>query len=236
MLGRFDRTAIGAVLDHAGHQPSPFIGVPIMARGDDAQIGTVGDPFTELTLTRFDRVIVEDGALTTTNRLALAQGGLNVAAQRQPGLAADDDHAALAAALGPVVGARLLAADPFLHPVRKTAQPAADLATGDAQLHAYRRVGLGLRDDGATHTMLIALAYEQQADADADLATLRARAATYVLASSEPLAARATVGDPTVVTASNRAVVVLPFTIADPANLDLWQQLYFREEYGFLAL
>jgi len=44
------------------------------------------------------------------------------------------------------------------------------------------------------------------------------------------------VGQPTIITTANRAVAVLPFDIPDPANLDLWQQLYFHEEYGFLAL
>lgn len=39
-----------------------------------------------------------------------------------------------------------------------------------------------------------------------------------------------------IVTTANRVVAVLPFDIPNPANLDLWQQLYSREEYGFLAL
>jgi hypothetical protein len=243
--GRFDRAAIGAALAQAGHQPVSYRDATILARGEDNQLVDIAQPLTRLTLARFNRVVLEDGALTATSTTALIQAGIDTRAGRQPSFAADPDYATLAAAMGAVVGARLLPGDLLFHqtaenpratPARATAVATRAAQPDRPQLHPYRLVGLGLRDDGTTHTMIIALLYASAADARADAPLLRQRALDYrLVGNGQPLRERAVAGEPEVVVAGSGATVVLPLAIADEPNLGLWQQMLFRRDYGFLA-
>ncbi|HEY8598344.1 MAG TPA: hypothetical protein VIL85_07930 [Thermomicrobiales bacterium] len=241
--GRFAQPEIVAALGRAGHQPVTYDGATILARGDDRQIVDLNQPITRLTLARLNRVVLEEGALTATAATALAEAGIDARAGRLDTFAADPDHAALVAALGPVVGARLITAELFFRPqsanpraTPSAASPVRSAAPGRPKLNPYRLVGLGLRDDGTTHTMLVALVYADAAAARADAPILRQRATDYqLLATRQPLRERAVVGEPTVVVDGDRATLVLPFAIADTANLGLWQRMFFQRDYGFLA-
>jgi hypothetical protein len=241
--GRFAQGEIAAALGRAGHQPIAYGGATILARGDDRQIVDLNQPITRLTLARLNRVVLEDGALAATGATALAEAGIDARAGRADTFAADPDYAALAAALGPVVGARLIPAALFAQPqsanpraTPATATPASSADPNRPRLNPYRLVGLGLRDDGTTHTMLVALVYADVAAARAAAPTLRQRATDYqLLATRQPLRERAVAGEPTVVEGSGRATVVLPLAIADTANLGLWQRMFFQRDYGFLA-
>ena len=238
--GRFVQSEIAAALGRAGHQPVAYGGATILTRGDDRQIVDVNQPITRLTLARLNRVVLDEGALTATAATALAEAGIDARAGRLDTFAADPDYAALAAALGPVVGARLIPADLFSQPQsanpRSTATPVRSTDPSRPRLNPYRLVGLGLRDDGTTHTMLVALVYADAAAARADAPLLRQRATDYqLLATRQPLRERAVAGEPTVVAGGERATLVLPFAIADTADLGLWQRMFFQRDYGFLA-
>ena len=238
--GRFVQSEITAALGRAGHQPVAYGGATILARGDDRQIVDLNQPITRLTLARLNRVVLDEGALTATAATALAEAGIDARVGRLETFAADPDYAALAGALGPVVGARLIPADLFAQPQsanpRSTATPARSTDPSRPRLNPYRLVGLGLRDDGTTHTMLVALVYADAAAARAAAPLLRQRAIDYqLLATRQPLRERAVAGEPTVVTSGERATLVLPFAIADTANLGLWQRMFFQRDYGFLA-
>jgi len=229
--GRFAEEEIAAVLGRAGHQPVAYGGATILARGDDRQIVDLNRPITRLTLARLNRVVLEEGAVMATAATALAEAGIDARVGRLDTFAADPDYAALAVALGPVVGARLIPANLFSQPqsANPRAAPATATATrtadpGRPRLNPYRLVGLGLRDDGTTHTMLVALVYADAAAARADAPLLRQRATDYqLLATRQPLRERAVVGEPTIVASGERA------------NLGLWQRMFFQRDYGFLA-
>lgn len=241
--GRFAQAEIMAALGLAGHQPVAYGGTTILVRGDDRQIVDLNQPITRLTLARLNRVVLDSGVVAATSATALAEAGIDARAGRLPTFADDPDHAALAAALGPVVGARLVPAALFTQPQR--ANPRATPAIGTAisgvdpnlpRLNSYRLIGLGLRDDGTTHTMLVALVYTDAATAHAAAPLLRQRATDYrLLATNQPLGERAVAGEPMVVMSGERATLVLPFSIADTANLGLWQRMFFQRDYGFLA-
>ena len=241
--GRFAQAEIAAALGRAGHQPVAYGGATILARGDDRQIVDLNQPITRLTLARLNRVVLEEGALTATAATALAEAGIDARAGRVGTFAADPDYAALAVALGPVVGARLIPAELFSQPQgaspRATPTVATPLPSVDPsrpRLNTYRLVGLGLRDDGTKHTMLVALVYADAAAARAAAPLLRQRATDYqLLATRQPLRERAVAGEPTVVEGDDRATLVLPFAIVDTANLGLWQRMFFQRDYGFLA-
>jgi hypothetical protein len=89
--GRFDRAAIAAALAKAGHQPVTYRDATILARGEDGQLVDLSQPLTRLTLARFNRVVLEDGALTTSPFTALAEAGIDARAGRIPSFAADPD-------------------------------------------------------------------------------------------------------------------------------------------------
>ena len=241
--GRFAQAEIAAALGRAGHQPVPYGGATILARGDDRQIVDLNQPITRLTLARLNRVVLEDGVLTATAATELAEAGIDARAGRADTFATDPDYAALAAALGPVVGARLIPAELFAQPQSASPRATPTVATptpsvdpSRPRLNTYRLVGLGLRDDGTTHTMLIALVYADAAAARAAAPLLRQRATEYkLLATRQPLRERAVAGEPTVVEGGDRATVVLPLSIADTANLGLWQRMFFQRDYGFLS-
>lgn len=241
--GRFVQAEIAAALGRAGHQPVAYGGATILTRGDDRQIVDLNQPITRLTLARLNRVVLDEGALTATAVTALAEAGIDARAGRLDTFAADPDYAALAAALGPVVGARLIPAELFFRPqsanpraTPTTATPTRSTDPDRSRLNPYRLVGLGLRDDGTTHTMLVALVYADAAAACADAPLLRQRATDYqLLATRQPLRERAVAGEPTVIVGGERATLVLPFAITDTANLGLWQRMFFQRDYGFLA-
>jgi hypothetical protein len=235
--GRFDRAAIGTALGGAGHQPRSYGGATILARGEDGEVVELPRPLTRLTFARLNRAVLDDGALSASPYTALIEAGIDAAAGRGATFAADPDYAALAGVLGPVVGASLLPAASFLSGgANPRATPRAATATpGRATLPPYRLVGLGLQDDGTTHTMVVALLYSDPAAARFAAPLLRERAANYLLqATRQPLAERAIAGETSVVAVGDRATVVLPFAIRETVNLGLWQRMLDQRDYGFL--
>jgi len=238
--GRFDPAAIGAALAAAGHQPVAYGGATILTRGGDAQILNLDQPFARLTLAALNRVVLDTNSLTATPYTALAQAGIDAEAGRTPSFAADPEYAALVAALGPVVGARLLSAEGFYRQTvpnpRATASATRTADPNRPTLRPYRLVGLGLRDDGRTHAMVIGLLYASAADANADAPLLRQRATDYVLLNNgQPLREHAVTGEPEIIPAGRGATVVLPLAIAREADLGLWERMLAQRDYGFLA-
>ena len=240
--GRFNRAGITGALQGAGHQSVSYQEATILMRGQDGQLVDLPLPLTHYTLARLNRVVLEEGALTATSQTALAQAGIDVRAGRVPSFAADPDYAALLAALGPVVGAMLLpptafygAPNPSARPTptptpARTATPVAD------RLPPYNLVGLGLRDDGKDHAMVIALLYANQADARTGATVLLRRLASYRLTvSGQRLSERAEPGDAELVAANGRTIVVVPLQISDEPSLSLWLRMYANRDYAFLG-
>lgn len=238
--GKLDRATIEAALRGQGYTTTPYRDRDYLARFGDGEI-RLSDPLGRLVLSRLNRVALEDGALACAPDTAAIEAGIDVAGGRQPAFAADPDYAALALALGPVVGAILAPADelyrPAAVPTRGATPRVARTATPTrALLRPYRLAGLGLRDDGTTHTMVIALVYPTAAEAQVAAPILHGRAENYVLLrSGQRLRERANPGEPVVVDAGSRAVLIQPFTIAAEADLALYVQLYTTRDLLFLA-
>jgi hypothetical protein len=239
--GRFSRSEIAAALDRAGHRAVAYGGATILARGEDGQLLDLKQPLTRLILALLNRVTLEDGALSASPHSTLIEAGIDARAGRGQTFADDPDYAAVAGALGAVVGARIIPPEQFFRPPSsplrpQSATPRVTPRADASRLPPYRLVGLGLRDDGATHTMLVASLYDDPAVARAAAPLLRERAASYrLLATNGSLSARASVGTPETTVGGDRAVVVLPFAIADRADLGLWQRMLHQRDYGFLA-
>lgn len=231
--GRFDRAVIEGALTTHGYARAGYGGQTFLTRGEDAEI-MLADPVFRLALARLNRVVLDEEGLAATPYTALAEAGIDVRAGRAPSLGADPDYVALAVAMGPVVGAALLPGEELYYQRGPGAND-----PGRARLRRYRLVGLGLRDDGTTHTMIAALLYGDGADAEVDAPILQGRLADYrlLLAGGErqPLRDRAAPGAPEVVRAGGRATLVMPLTIADEANLGLWLEMIFRRDLLFLA-
>lgn len=240
--GRFNRAGILGALQGADHLPVAYQEGTILTRGQDGQLVNLSLPLTHYTLARLNRVVLEDGALTATSQTALAQAGIDVRAGRVPSFAADPDYAALLVALGAVVGAMLLpptafygAPNPSARPTptptpARTATPVAD------RLPPYNLVGLGLRDDGKEHAMVIALVYANQADARTGATVLLRRLQSYRLTvSGQQLSDRAAPGDAELLAINGRTVVVVPLKINDEPSLSLWLRMYANRDYAFLG-
>jgi hypothetical protein len=235
--GRFDRSAIAAALDAAGHQPVSYGGGTILSRGQDGQVVKVQEPFARFTLARLNRVVLEDGALTATSQTAL-----DTAASRAPSFAADPDYAALVVALGPAVGAILTKPDLFYGTPSPSARPTPTPTPSRTatpvvdRLPPYSRVGLGLRDDGKDHAMVIALVYADQEVARAAAAVLLRRVGEYRLTSNgQQLSERVESSGAELVAVGERTVVVTPLKIADEVSLSLWLRMYGNGDYKFLG-
>ena len=246
MEGRIDRAEVTAALTKAGHRPTTYRDATYLTLGEDGQLFNLNEPLTRLTLAQLNRVLLDDGALTASAYTAIMRAGIDVRAEALPSFAANADYANLAAAMEPVVGAQLLPGDDFFRqavatPPRTTPAVATAIATrivspDRAKLHQYRLVGLGIRDDGTTHTMLVALHYADAADARADAPILRQRAGDYrLLRSGQLLRDLVTPGEPTIVAAGGAATVILPLAIADERRLNLWQQMFAARDFFFLA-
>jgi hypothetical protein len=240
--GRFDRAAIAAALDAAGHQPVSYGGGTILSRGQDGQSGSLQDPFTRYTLAGLNRVVLEDGALAATSQTALAQAGIDTGAGRIPSFAADLDYAALVVALGPVVGAILTKPDLFYGTPSPSARPTPTPTPSRTatpvvdRLPPYSRVGLGLRDDGKDHAMVIALVYADQEVARAAAAVLLRRVGEYRLTSNgQQLSERVESSGAELVAVGDRTVVVAPLKITDEVSLSLWLRIYGNGDYKFLG-
>jgi hypothetical protein len=240
--GRFDRAAIEAALATAGHQPVGYGGGTILALGEDGQIVNLSEPLTRFTLAHLNRVVLEDGTLAATSQMALAEAGIDVRAGRVPSFAGNPDYTALEVALGPVVGAILAPPDLFYAPTgppprpRPTPTPSRTATTVADRLPPYTLIGLGLRDDGRDHAMVIALVYIDFADARTGANVLLRRLEDYRLTlSGQRLRERAKPGDAELVAVGDRTVVVAPLTISDEPSLSLWLRMYVNRDYLFLA-
>jgi hypothetical protein len=96
---------------------------------------------------------------------------------------------------------------------------------------------MGMQDDGKIHTMIVALVYEKAEDARTAAPLLRRRLESYQLTTGTTvtmLRDRAVAGEPRLVAAGSRTVVVQPLTIGDERNLNLWRVLSNSREVGFL--
>ena len=243
--GRFDRAAIEAALLDQGYATVEYGGHTYLSRFGDLAVTALDDPIVRFTLSRLNRVAPAEGALTTAATTATIEAAIDAAAGRRPTFAADPDHAALATALGPVVGAILAPPDEFYTPppIRTDLPSAAATAIATryaeparAHLPPYRLVGLGLRDDGTTHTMVIALVYASAEEARAAAPIVRQRAEGYTsVRINQSLRERAVPGEPEIVSAGGRTVLVQPFAIADEANLSLYLKMYTTRDLLFLA-
>ncbi len=240
MEGQFDRAEIEATLLRQGYATVPYGGRAYLSRFGDGAI-RLSDPLGRLVLNRLNRVAIEEGALTSAPFTTAIEAGIDAADGRRPAFAADPDHAALALALGPIAGAVLTTPDGLYRPSGPQVRGATPVATrratpARARLHPYRLVGLGLRDDGTTHTMLVALVYGDAAEAQADAPILRQRVEGYtLLRNGQRLRERARPGEPTIVAAGARTVLIQPFAIAAEADLSLYLQLYASRDLLFLA-
>ncbi|MFN8537874.1 MAG: hypothetical protein U0232_10430 [Thermomicrobiales bacterium] len=202
------------------------------------------EPFTRYALSRLNRVVLEDGALSSSPQTALAQAGIDAAAGRLLSFAADPEYAALTVALGPVVGAILTKPDLFygaanLDCATSTPTPSRT-ATGTPvvnRLPSYSRVGLGLRDDGKDHAMVIALVYADPESARTAAAVVLRRVGEYRLtANGQQLSERAAPDRAEVVTVGDRSVAVVSLKVLDEVSLSLWLRMYANRDYQFLAL
>ena len=227
--GRFDSAAITQALTARDYTTATYRGRSILSRGADHEF-SLQHPISRLMLARLNRVALDERAFAAAPTTELIQTGVDAQAGRTPTLGADPDHVAVATALGPVSGAALLAAATFFGQTAPGGDP------NRPRLRPYRLVGLALRDDGTTHTMLIALSYAQAADAQAAAPVLRQRLDDYRLQTSgAPLRGRAVPEDPQVVTTGERSVVVQPLAITAEINLWLWVQLLTQRDLRFLA-
>jgi len=233
-------TSLEAALLRQGYATVPYQDRTYLSRLGDGEV-KLSDPIVRLVLSRLNRVATEDGALVSAPFTAAIEAGMDAADGRRPTFAANPDYAALALALGPVVGAILTLLDELYRPARPPSRAATPVATrtavpARARLHPYRLVGLGLRDDGATHTMLVALVYASAAEARAAAPILRQRVEDYMLIrSGQRLSERARPGEPEIVVAGARTVLVQPFAITTEANLSLYLQMYTSRDLLFLA-
>ncbi|HEX5505552.1 MAG TPA: hypothetical protein VFW96_23235 [Thermomicrobiales bacterium] len=238
LAGAFDRAAIERALTGDGYRPVSFQGQTYLSHYDDFAVHP-DDRIGKLTLSRFNRVYLQDRALETAAATATIEAGIAAATGGHPTFAGDPDYAALADALGPVVGAVLLKGDLLYRqaapsPRGTPATPASP--AGQPRLHPYRLVGLALLDDGKTQTALLALLYPDAAAAGADAPVLHRRVNDYQLhATRQPLRDRLAPGDPRVVPAGGRAVLVQPFGVADAANQNLLVEMLSRRDLAFLA-
>jgi hypothetical protein len=240
--GRFDRAAIEIALETAGHQPVSYEGATIQSRGQDGQTVRLQEPFGRYTLARLNRVVLEDGALAATSQTALAEAGIDVRAGRIPSFAADPDYVALEIALGLVVGAILTKPDLFYGTSGTSTRPTptptpSRTATPVAnRLPPYSKVGLGLRDNGREHAMVIALVYANPDEARTAATVLLRRVGEYRLtANGQQLSERVQPGEAELVTVGECTVVVVPLKISDEVSLSLWLRMYANRDYQFLA-
>ncbi len=104
MEGRFDRAAIETTLLGQGYVTTPYRERTYLSRLGDAEIKR-DDPLSQLVFSRLNRVVIEEGALGNAATTATIEAGIDAATGRRPTFAADPDYAALALALGSVVGA-----------------------------------------------------------------------------------------------------------------------------------
>ncbi len=238
MWGRFDQAEITAAMARAEHQPRSYGGATILAYGEDGQFN-LNQPLSKLTFANFNRVVLAEGTLTFSGFSSLIEAGIDAQAGRIPNFGQDPDYAAIATALGPVVGAQIVPPDTIFHPApgpQRTPVGFPTAAPSNPRLPAYRLAGFGLRDDGITHTMVVVLLFHDLATANAAAPIVQQRASSYRLRSSnEPLRNRAIVGTPEVAAQPSGATVMLPFAITDTANLGLWLRMFNNADYGFLA-
>jgi hypothetical protein len=238
--GALDRDPIEAALRGQGYTTTPYRDRAYLARFGDGEV-KLSDPLGRLVLSHLNRVAFDDGALACSPYTAAIEAGIDAAGGQHPSFADDPNYAALALALGPVVGAILAPADELYRravvPSRRATPRVGRTATPTRTLlHPYRLAGLGLRDDGTTHTMIIALVYPTTAEAQAAAPILRQRVANYVLLrSGQRLRERASPGEPTVVDAGARSVLIQPFAIAAEADLGFYIQLFTNRDLLFLA-
>ncbi|MGN6700133.1 MAG: hypothetical protein ACTHMR_18405 [Thermomicrobiales bacterium] len=236
--GAFDRATIEQALTGKGYQPVSYHGQAYLSRYADFAV-QLSDPLSKLVLARYNRVYLADQAIEPAAATALVQAGIDAATRQIPTFASNPDYAALAAALGPVVGVIILPGDQLYQqtapaPSRAPATPTR--ATNQPKLHPYRLVGLGLLDDGKTHTALIALLYSDAATAQADAPVLHQRVNDYeLLATRQPLRERLAPGEPRVVPTGDRATLIQPFNVGDEANLGFLIQLLQRRDLAFLG-
>lgn len=250
--GRLDTAAIRAALSAAGRTTTAYGGETIFTRGGNGAID-INDPIASTgILSTYNRATLDDGALTAAPTTATIEAGIDTRAGRAPSLADDPNYFAVATALGPVVGATVVPAEFLYHPPAATSRGTptvtpATPSTGE-RLPAYSGVGMGMRDDGQTHTMVIALAYERADDARVAAPLVRRRMEDYRLSlavqSPTPIGTvtpppllreLATPGAPQLLTVGTRTVVLLPLAISSVALLNLWRTMIAITDYRFLA-
>ncbi len=238
MEGRFEKDRIAQALIAAKRTPSQYREGTIYAYGADNVRFDANDPITErLNLQgRFGRVVLEGDALISNALTKYAETTIDVRAGRTPSILTNPDYDALAFALNPVVSAYL--DKPLNHYANRDKSgiplPSATPVAGAERLPPYSLIGGGLQDDGTTHTMVFALVYEKAEDARVAAPIVRRRAENYQSIRGPMLREFATAGEPRLIAAGPRTVMVLPLGLKDERFLNQWLTMMLMLDTGFL--
>ncbi|MCC7209492.1 MAG: hypothetical protein IT323_19440 [Anaerolineae bacterium] len=179
--GQFDAGALAGVLATLGYQPTQVGGQTVYALGAD-NASDAGNAAQYVAGPRYNRLLVTPDTIIAAPSTARIQPAL----EPGPRIADDPAYAALALALenadtGP--DSLLLSAALFGgETLADNARAAADEAMLSAPLPAYTAAGFGYRRGETDRSMVLALAYADQAAAEQAVSSLAARLPNYTSA------------------------------------------------------
>jgi virulence-associated protein VapD len=236
--GRLDRDRIAQALVASGRTPRQYREGTIYSFGPDNAFDN-NDPIAKALniYGGFGRVTLEEAALTSHAVTSYAEGVIDVRAERRQSILALPEYDALAFALDPAVGAMLYLPGIYYlsHDASGKVVPPGTPVAGADRLPEYRMAGVGLVDDGKTQTMLFALVYPTAGEAQAAAPIFQRRLANYKsrVYRGRMLWEPAAVGEPRLVAAASRTVLVQPIAVRGETQINTWLNLMLQADFFF---
>jgi hypothetical protein len=248
MEGTFDAEDIVAALEGLDYEEDEHEGTTYYSVRGDAEIDLEHEG-SRLALANLNRIVVGEDRIIAAPATEILEQVLDAQADRRDSLADDPTYAALARAMGPVISAAILEGEPFHElsgsPMVAYMTPEAranladELDLEDEPLHRYDLVGIGYLDDGEAQHIVIALAYDDPQDAEADAPVLADRLSGDVPSLVVPervLSDYWKAGEPEVNSFEGGSTLAVTLELDDDAPPGLWLNMLVQLDLPFLIV
>lgn len=246
MKGTFDADNIQDALDELDYKEDEYEGTAYYHIRDDFEIELKHEG-SRIALASLNRIMVSESMIVAAPATDILEKVLDAQAGRRDSLADDPTYAALARAMGPVVSAAILEGERFHNSVavglgpNVTAEMQEEIRKKLAELyseplHPYELVGFGYLDDSDDQEMVIALAYDDSEDAEADAPVLadRLEDAISLTMHDRTLSDYWRVGEPETHSFKGGSILAIKLELDDDAPHGLWLIMLMQRDVTFL--
>jgi hypothetical protein len=247
MEGGFDTDDIEDALADLDYDDDEYEGTTYYRSRDDYETDLESEG-SRVALSNLNRIVVGESRLVAAPATEILEDVLDAQAGRRDSLAENPTYAALARAMGPVVGAALLDEEEFeglslslrqqLSPEMQARLEELMADQYSEPLHRYELVGLGYLDDSDDAFIVIALVYDDAQDAEDDSPLLadRLEEAPSFSMPGLNLSDYWDVEEPEIHPFKGGAVLTTKLELDSDAPPGLWLRMIYTRDMPFLVI